>query len=277
MGEVVTRDEQALSLIRPVTTISEVLEVHEFVRDMLRKVLKNDEDYGVIPGTPKPSLYKPGAEKICLAFGCAPHYELIESEIDHSKEVKWTKKKKDYKTKAETIETGVSLGVYRYVYKCKIIRSDGRVVGEGQGVCSTMESKYIDRPRDCENTACKMSQKRAFVAAVLNAFGLSGLFTSDMGDDDYTKDKNNGNKSQKLKTEFEFVGDSFFVKTDFNDKESQTECKKLGAKWHAASKRWEFSSNNLKAIERFGPKQQTGDEIPSFGDEDAPPPEIPFQ
>src|SRR5690606_11474960 len=74
-----------------------------------------------------------------------------------------------------------SLGLYRYVYKCRIVRN-GQTIAEGVGTCSTLESKYIDRPRDCENTVCKMAQKRAFVAATLHAFGLSDRFTQDIED-----------------------------------------------------------------------------------------------
>jgi hypothetical protein len=42
--------------------------------------------------------------------------------------------------------------------------------------------KYVDRPRECENTALKMAEKRAHVGAVLNAFGLSEQFTQDVED-----------------------------------------------------------------------------------------------
>src|SRR5688572_15251827 len=32
------------------------------------------EDYGVIPGTKKPTLLKPGAEKICNVYGLVPSF-----------------------------------------------------------------------------------------------------------------------------------------------------------------------------------------------------------
>jgi hypothetical protein len=61
-------------------------------------------------------------------------------------------------------------------------RATGDIVGEGLGACSTLESKYIDRPRDLENTVIKMAQKRGAVAAALNAFALSDRFTQDLED-----------------------------------------------------------------------------------------------
>ena len=62
-------------------------------------------------------------------------------------------------------DSGTSLGLYRYVVLCEIVeRASGDVVGNFTGSCSSMESKYIDRPRDSENTILKMAEKRALVA-----------------------------------------------------------------------------------------------------------------
>ena len=83
--------------------------------------------------------------------------------------------------------TGKSLGLYRYVIKCYIKDHSEKTIGSGIGSCSTLESKYIDRPRDMENTVLKMAQKRALVAATLNAFGLSDRFTQDMVEDEDTE------------------------------------------------------------------------------------------
>src|SRR5690606_25684207 len=80
-------------------------------------------------------------------------------------------------------EDGLSLGLYRYVVECRLVhRASGVTVGQGIGSCSSMESKYIDRPRDSENTILKMACKRAYIAATLNTHGLSDQFTQDMED-----------------------------------------------------------------------------------------------
>ena len=47
-----------------------------------------------------------------------------------------------------------------------------------------MENKYVEDPRDRENTVLKMAQKRAFVGVTLNVFGLSDRFTADLEDMD---------------------------------------------------------------------------------------------
>ena len=47
-------------------------------QELCRELLTAGEDYGVIPGTSKPTLLKPGAEKISKLLGLAEHYEVEE-------------------------------------------------------------------------------------------------------------------------------------------------------------------------------------------------------
>ena len=182
----------ALAIIKPIATPAELLSHHTTMAEIIQNGLTEGVDYGVIPGTgDKPTLYKPGAEKLCLAFGARPEYELVEAEVDHHVEIAWVKRKKIWNnahrgdrsfTWGE--EIGKALGLYRYRYRCKVVLPDGRILATAEGIASTLESKYVDRPRDSENTVCKMAQKRAFVAAVLHSFALSNRFTQDVEDMD---------------------------------------------------------------------------------------------
>ena len=52
-----------------------------FVKAQMTK----DIDYGVIPGTRKPTLLKPGAEKLCRLFNLRPILEIIHSIVDFEK------------------------------------------------------------------------------------------------------------------------------------------------------------------------------------------------
>jgi hypothetical protein len=83
----------------------------------LRKdLLKKDVDYGVIPGTKKDSLLKPGAEKLLLAF-----------------RISWTHK-------ITTTELG---GAHRdYTIVTTLMSNGGEVLGEGIGSCTTLEKTY---------------------------------------------------------------------------------------------------------------------------------------
>ena len=125
-----------------------------FVKAQMQK----DIDYGVIPGTKKPTLLKPGAEKLCRLFNLRPHLKLIDSIVDFEKPL------------------------FYFHYRCSLYRSEV-MVGEGEGCCNSMEAKYQKQKHriyDLTNTICKIAQKRALVAAVLSSCGASEFFTQDI-------------------------------------------------------------------------------------------------
>ena len=166
--------------------MADVLAAQNAAREIIAKALTKDRDYGIIPGTgKKPSLLKPGAERLCAAFGAAPTFQVEEREVNHDRQQEWTKEKWEGSqgSRRKVTVSGTSTGLYRYVVRCTLVqRETGTVLGEGIGVCSTMESKYIDRPRELENTVLKMAEKRALIAATLITFGLSDQFTQDVED-----------------------------------------------------------------------------------------------
>jgi hypothetical protein len=180
----------SLGLLRPIAPAADVLVAQEATRALVKDALKEGRDYGMIPGIDKPSLLKPGAERVSLAFGCSTRFRIVEREVDHDRVVQWVKRKKIFEGPKEARRfvrdeetNGTSLGLYRYVVECEIVhRESGQVVGACLGTCSSMESKYIDRPRDTENTILKMAEKRAMVGATLTTFGLSEQFTQDVED-----------------------------------------------------------------------------------------------
>lgn len=162
-------------LLRPVVRPAELIDAHKEAAAVLREALEDGRDYGAIPGAgAKKVLLKPGAERLCVAFGLRPVFSVVSSEADHDRVVDFVDRFK---------KPTQSRGLYRYVVKCCLER-DGVVVGEGVGSCSTMEQKYVSRPRDSENTVLKMAKKRALVDAVLGTLSLSDRFTQDVGDDE---------------------------------------------------------------------------------------------
>jgi hypothetical protein len=186
-------------LLRPVAPVQEVLEVQEEVRAMVAGALQEGRDYGVIPGTEKKDkkgndiskrvLLKPGAERLNAAFALVPSFVVAEKEVDHDRRTVHVKREKIWRNQFKgdkSFEWGAAIeteafGLYRYVVECVLTHRDsGTVVAKALGSCSTLESKYADRPRDLENTVIKMASKRALVAATLLALGLSDQFTQDI-------------------------------------------------------------------------------------------------
>ena len=209
-------------LLVPMTSLAnfqkQLKEFQDFVSGYLveSKEGTTDGDYGIIPGTKKPTLFKSGAEKLCEVYGLAPDPVII-------KEI-------------ENYETGL----FDYTIKVNLTsRRDGSFVGSGVGSCSSYESKYryriegrkcptcgadtirkgaeqygggwycngkaggcgskflesdkritdqktgkITNPdlADTKNTCLKMAKKRALIDSVLSVTRSSALFAQDLDD-----------------------------------------------------------------------------------------------
>ncbi|EME3582295.1 hypothetical protein QL848_002593 [Enterococcus faecium] len=127
-------------------------------QNVVQNNLKSGQDFGVIPGTNKPTLLKPGAEKIQMLFGVTSEYEEIERIQDYDN------------------------GFFAYTIKCTLSK-DGMKITEGMGHCNTKEKKYIKQdPFTLANTCLKMAKKRAQIDATLTIASLSEVFTQDMED-----------------------------------------------------------------------------------------------
>lgn len=107
----------------PIMNIETALARRDAVVTFVKRIMTPDVDFGVIPGTAKPTLLKPGAEKLCSFFGLEPQYITAAEEAD------WTG------------EAHHGEAFYYVRYRCEL-RRDGRVVGAGEGSCNTWESKY---------------------------------------------------------------------------------------------------------------------------------------
>jgi len=111
------------SMYLPAMSMEVALARRSAIVEFTRRIMVKDQDFGEIPGTHKPTLLKPGAEKLCNFFGLEPEFTPIVEDID------WT---------------GAQHGgeVFCYArYRCRLLR-EGRVVGVGEGSCNSWEAKY---------------------------------------------------------------------------------------------------------------------------------------
>ena len=67
---------QGPSLIAPVMNVALARERLMQFQQFVKEYLVDGEDFGTIPGTPKPTLYKPGADKLCELYSLADEYEV---------------------------------------------------------------------------------------------------------------------------------------------------------------------------------------------------------
>jgi len=192
-----------------------VTEQIALIQRVMREAMREGEHYGTVPGCgPKPTLLKPGAEKLSLTFRFAPRYTVHRHDLPG--------------------------GHREYEVLCELVHvPTGRFAGQGLGLCSTMESKYRYRKAsrrcpacgaeaivkgraeygggwlcfkkkngcgakyadgdeaiesqpegrvenedlaDTYNTVLKIAKKRAHVDAILTATAASDLFTQDVED-----------------------------------------------------------------------------------------------
>ncbi|MGI2294137.1 hypothetical protein [Paenibacillus sp. GXUN7292] len=165
-------------------------------REFFREVMQPGVDYGIIPGTDKPTLYKPGAEGLCEFYNLAP---TIGGKVED----------KNHETGYYSVDITIRL----------IHRNTGSIIAEGVGHANTYENRYRWRwysdyklPKGLDkaslfteerdewkngrktgntytmyrvenddmhsiwNTVLKMAKKRALVDAVLSATRSSGIF-----------------------------------------------------------------------------------------------------
>ncbi|MED3716065.1 hypothetical protein P4518_01510 [Geobacillus thermodenitrificans] len=161
MAELVAKQQtNSLSIIESVdigAVQSTLAKINQF-QAVVQNTLKANHDYGVIPGTQKPTLLKPGAEKIQMLLGVTSEYEVIERVQDYEK------------------------GFFAFTVRC-IVYKNGMKITEGVGHCNTKEKKYINQdPYTLANTCLKMAKKRAQIDATLTLASLSEIFTQDIED-----------------------------------------------------------------------------------------------
>jgi hypothetical protein len=188
---------QPTSLVLPEDTeLRQAIKAIEHFQAIIRRELRGGLDYGVIPGTQKPTLLKPGAEKVVKLLGLADEYDILD------RQEAWDR------------------GFFRYLVRCRLISlRSGVTVSQGLGECNSMEAKYrwrwvwpsevpghLDKSQLAQqvvktshgpvkkyrienediysqvNTILKMAKKRALVDAALSAGRLSDIFTQDLED-----------------------------------------------------------------------------------------------
>lgn len=187
MCEIVTNNYSLIDGV-DISAIQKTMEKITQFQSVVQKSLKSDMDYGKIPGVNKPTLLKPGGEKICMLFGLNPEYEFLATTEDYQSEF------------------------FSYNIKCTLFKN-GYPCAQGVGSCNSKEKKYryinvdevpenytgysekftnnygkvkfkIENNDTCSlvNTILKMAKKRAFIDAVLQVASLSEIFTQDMED-----------------------------------------------------------------------------------------------
>jgi hypothetical protein len=211
--EIGTEVVRASSLaVMPAVEARELVGRLAVISDAMHNAMQRDVDYGVIPGTNKPALLKPGAEKLSVLFqldvqlvnekvwGPGDHLTVMsQATVHHAPtglrlgfgEGLCTTKEKKYAVRKQervcpTCEApAVIKGKAEYGggWLCWKKRDGcGAKFRDGDEAIESQEVGTIENPDlpDLWNTVVKMAEKRARVDAVLAVTGASALFTQDV-------------------------------------------------------------------------------------------------
>lgn len=151
-------DKDFLAVPEFTTSIEEAKARVTMLQTFVKEMMIPDVDYGIVPGSKKPSLLKPGAEKLCEVYGFSKQIDVIHRLED------WEK------------------GIFHYEVKATLInKRTGLLEAEGVGSCNSKEKKYKNQDGfTLANTILKMAKKRALIDAVLSATRSSSIFTQDI-------------------------------------------------------------------------------------------------
>lgn len=180
------------------------------IRTVQRELMVENEDFGVIPGTPRPSLLKPGAEKLADIYRLRARMDaqFIQPASDQQPPIRWVVRcdlhlgtfdgpvvasgfgeanswEKRYRRETKVcpnceapkiIKSKYDPGWYCLNCKAKFGKDDQAIVGQTSNV-GDVQSQW-----DLSNTILKMAEKRAHVSTVLRACAASGVFAQDVED-----------------------------------------------------------------------------------------------
>lgn len=149
-------DQKELATTEPMEArLPKMKKERELMDKFITEQLKEGTDWDIsFKAAKKPSLLKPGSEKVCLLLNLMPTFEV------------------DHETLANMPDAIRSDNI---VYRCKLVhRETGQIVADGRGSCSIKEKQSN------VNTAIKIAEKRAQVDATLRVAALSDRFTQDM-------------------------------------------------------------------------------------------------
>jgi hypothetical protein len=167
----------ALSAMPPFS-VSDIRKRTNAVQEIMRGVMKEGTHFGTIPGTPKPSLWKAGAEVLCMTFRLAPMLDSRVVADDLDSERPYTATKRD-----GSVVQGTTFGFFEVEAICTIHSFNGEVLSRCSARCNNREAKYRSLSLfEIRNTILKMAEKRAFVSAVLMTTAASDIFTQDLED-----------------------------------------------------------------------------------------------
>lgn len=214
LSSAIVRAQAPAPTVTPRVTAEQLARRLAVIEEAMRTTMKEGVDYGRVPGTDKPALFKPGAEKLSVLFqlDVQPRNELVWGPAEHltvisratvyhaptgtrlgygegictSREKKYANRQTKLLCPAcgqANIRKSKTDGEGYYCWR----KTDGcgATFPEGDPQITSQTAGEIENPElpDTWNTVNKMAKKRAYVDAVLSVTSASAIFTQDIATD----------------------------------------------------------------------------------------------
>ncbi|MBI5642717.1 MAG: hypothetical protein HY954_04505 [Deltaproteobacteria bacterium] len=181
-------DAIVLQEVQPLTAVEMRAQVNR-IQEVMKSVMQKGQHYGTVPGCgDKPTLLKPGAEKLMMTFRLAADPQVQEIPTDDGITFRVT-------CRILSQATGVFLGAGvgecsskedKYNWRASVSDKEWTAVGEDRKRIKYTRNGEIKQvrtnPADVANTVLKMAKKRALVDGILTVTGASDIFTQDIED-----------------------------------------------------------------------------------------------
>lgn len=163
------------------------------IQEVMKAVMQKDVHYGIIPGCDKPSLYKPGAEKLLVTFriGSTP----IVKDLSDDDVIRYRVEAKGFSIHDQNyLGSGIgecSSNEDKYAWRASVCDAEWNETPEdrrrnkwkrGKGGSTYQVKQVRTNPADVANTILKMAKKRAQVDLTLQVTAASDIFTQDLED-----------------------------------------------------------------------------------------------
>ena len=167
---------EAAAVAAPIQTVEEFERRLEQFREFTKRNLREGVDYGVVPGIAKPTLLKPGAEKVLRWHGLVVDVRILPSS---KTDVTGGVLDIDLEGTVRHAATGIVLGTVH-----ANANSEERRYRNARMPDPERPDKTPQTVADQKNTILKMGDKRVWVAAALLYTGASEAYTQDVEDMD---------------------------------------------------------------------------------------------
>jgi hypothetical protein len=175
--------------------VADIIQHVAVVQEVMRAVMKPEVHYGKIPGTDKPTLYKAGAEVLCMVFRVADTYEVTDLSTPDTVRYR-VNCIGTHQVSGAVLGSGLgeaSSGEEKYKWRKAVNREEWEETpanmrrikhARGKGGTFYKAEQIRTEPADLANTILKMANKRAKMAMVLNVTAASDCFAQDLEDMD---------------------------------------------------------------------------------------------